>query len=47
MSVKVVVLGAGGLVGLRLCEKLVAMTKFHVGPNTVLPLKRTPKAATS
>jgi len=37
-SVKLVVIGAGGLVGLRMVEKLCSMTTFHVGPNEALPL---------
>lgn len=37
-SVKVVVIGAGGLVGLRMIEELCSRTLFHVGPNEQLPL---------
>eukprot|EP00756_Hemistasia_phaeocysticola_P043772 Hpha_TRINITY_DN17342_c0_g1::TRINITY_DN17342_c0_g1_i1::g.137867::m.137867 len=40
MSAKVVVLGAGGLVGIRLCEKLVAMQKFAVSRSEEIPLRR-------
>lgn len=40
MSIKVVVLGAGGLVGVRMCEKLVAMRTFAVSRTEELPLKR-------
>lgn len=37
-SVKVVVIGAGGLVGLRMVEKLCAMKTFYVSPTESLPL---------
>jgi nucleoside-diphosphate-sugar epimerase len=40
MSAKVVVIGAGGLVGARLCRKLVELKEINVGPNTVLPLAK-------
>lgn len=40
MSVKVVVVGAGGLVGTRMCEQLVSYTTFAVGDDKEqLPLK--------
>jgi len=37
--VKVVVLGAGGLVGIRLCQRLLSLQQMHVSPSVVLPLK--------
>eukprot|EP01065_Artemidia_motanka_P011639 TRINITY_DN1630_c0_g1_i1.p1 TRINITY_DN1630_c0_g1~~TRINITY_DN1630_c0_g1_i1.p1 ORF type:complete len:352 (+),score=139.08 TRINITY_DN1630_c0_g1_i1:66-1121(+) len=40
MSLKLVVLGAGGLVGVRLCELLVSQRTLHVSAQTALPLKR-------
>ena len=38
MPVKVVVLGAGGLVGARLCERLVKMDAMHVTPEQKEPI---------
>lgn len=40
MSIKVVVLGAGGLVGARMCTALVALQKFGTGGKEELPLAR-------
>ena len=38
MSIKVVIVGAGGLVGLRMVEALVAMKEFGLGGTETLPL---------
>eukprot|EP00055_Hartaetosiga_balthica_P006735 m.21851 g.21851 ORF g.21851 m.21851 type:complete len:347 (+) comp5394_c0_seq1:14-1054(+) len=38
MSVKVVVIGANGLVGARLCEYLVSLTDIHVNSTTTKPI---------
>ena len=39
-SVKIVIIGAGGLVGSRLSEKLVALKRLHVSPSEDLPLAK-------
>lgn len=38
MSVKVVIIGAGGLVGSRLAQGLVALKEIHASPKEILPL---------
>ncbi|CAH1773730.1 unnamed protein product [Owenia fusiformis] len=40
MSLKVVILGAGGLVGTRLCLKIVQLQEMHINPTESLPLKK-------
>jgi len=40
MSLKVVIIGAGGLVGTRLSQSLLAVQKFHISPTQTLPLKK-------
>lgn len=39
MSLKVVILGAGGLVGARLVRKIINETEMFCGPNEKLPIK--------
>lgn len=38
MALKLVILGAGGLVGARLVAKLVDMKEFHVSPTETVPI---------
>jgi len=40
MSLKVVIIGAGGLVGSRLSKELVRLQNMHVSPTEKLPLKK-------
>ena len=40
MSVRVIVLGAGGLVGARLTQRLVDMKEFSVGPSQKAPISK-------
>jgi len=40
MSVRVIVLGAGGLVGARLTQRLVEATDFHVSPSAKAPISK-------
>eukprot|EP00047_Mylnosiga_fluctuans_P002247 m.223775 g.223775 ORF g.223775 m.223775 type:complete len:351 (+) comp10979_c0_seq1:34-1086(+) len=40
MALKLVILGAGGLVGARLVTKLVDQQEFHVSPTQAVPLKQ-------
>jgi len=40
MSLQVVVLGAGGLVGFRLAQKMQALERMHISPSVELPLER-------
>jgi len=40
MSLKVVIIGAGGLVGSRLSQEILHLQNMHVGPTEKLPLKK-------
>jgi len=40
MSLKIVIIGAGGLVGSRLSQALLSKQHFHVSPTKLLPLKK-------
>eukprot|EP01125_Pyxidicula_operculata_P013346 TRINITY_DN4420_c0_g1_i1.p1 TRINITY_DN4420_c0_g1~~TRINITY_DN4420_c0_g1_i1.p1 ORF type:complete len:311 (+),score=48.18 TRINITY_DN4420_c0_g1_i1:3-935(+) len=40
MSLKLVIIGAGGLVGARLSEKCIQLKDMHISPQTALPLKK-------
>ena len=40
MSIKVVILGAGGLVGARMMDALMGMSEFGTGGSETLPLAK-------
>jgi len=40
MSIKVVIIGAGGLVGARLSQSLINLSNFHISPTQTLPLAK-------
>eukprot|EP01123_Difflugia_compressa_P004212 TRINITY_DN15578_c0_g1_i1.p1 TRINITY_DN15578_c0_g1~~TRINITY_DN15578_c0_g1_i1.p1 ORF type:complete len:349 (-),score=64.99 TRINITY_DN15578_c0_g1_i1:95-1141(-) len=40
MSIRIVIIGAGGLVGIRLSQAILAKQQFHISPSKTLPIRK-------